>query len=389
VSPEGRARRRGLRARGRDLAREALRGNEGLKDLLVEAETRLDLVKHTLARRFPALIRPRTRKLTVAITAHCNLRCAGCKYGRDFMPGQQLPLQVVEDLLEDGRAAGVETVRLYGGEPLLHRDLPAMVRRATGLGMRTYVTTNGLLLEKQVDELYAAGLRDITLGYYGSGAAYDEYVQRPGSFACMQAGVAAARQRHPDLGLQLNFLVMRPTATLEALEAAWAFALRHDMTFHTDLIHYSLPYFVQGRDGELQFRSEDRPAVERVVARLLELKRLDPRRMSESEASLRSIPDWLFQGPAMRVPCDVYKMLWIGADGSVKLCYVTFDLGNLNERRLSEILDSAAHRQAARDAFQLRCPNCHCERDSRIRRDLASRRRYSGPPAAGPRQSEA
>jgi sulfatase maturation enzyme AslB (radical SAM superfamily) len=93
--------------------------------------------------------------------------------------------------------------------------------------------------------------------------------------------------------------------------------------------------------------------------------------------SLRSIPDWLFQGPEMRVPCDVYKMLWIGADGSVKLCYVTFELGNLHERRLSEILDSAAHKQAAQDAFQLKCPNCHCERDSRIRRDLDSRRRYS------------
>ena len=193
----------------------------------------------------------------------------------------------------------------------------------------------------------------------------------------MQAGVAAARARHPDLGLQLNFLVMRPTASLEALEDAWEFALRHDMTFHTDLIHYSLPYFVQGRDGELQFRAEDRPMVERVVARLLELKQAHPRRIPESEVSLRSIPDWLFQGPAMRIPCDVYKMLWIGADWSVKLCYVTFDLGNLHEHRLSEILNSPVHQQAARDAFQLRCPTCHCERDARVRRDLASRIRYS------------
>ena len=379
---------RGIGAKSRDFVRKALRGSEGIKELLVEAETQFDLVKHSLARQVPALIRPRTRKLTVAITAHCNLRCVGCKYGRDFMPGQQLPLQVVQDLLADGRAAGVETVRLYGGEPLLHHDLPAMVRTASQLGIRTYVTTNGILLETRIDELYAAGLRDITLGYYGAGAAYDEYVQRVGSFARMQAGVKAARDRYPDLGLQLNFLVMRPTANLEALEAAWEFALRHDMTFHTDLIHYSLPYFVQGRDGELQFRPEDRPPVERVVARLLELKQADPQRIPESEMSLRSIPDWLFQGPEMRIPCDVYKMLWIGADGSVKLCYVTFDLGNLHESRLSEILYSEALQQAARDAFQLKCPNCHCERDSRIRRDLASRIRYSGP-ADESRQSAA
>ena len=93
--------------------------------------------------------------------------------------------------------------------------------------------------------------------------------------------------------------------------------------------------------------------------------------------SLRSIPDWLFEGPDMRIPCDVYKMLWVGADGSVKLCYVTFDLGNLHDRRLSEILNTRAHQCAARDAFQLQCPNCHCERDSRIRKDFTSRQRYA------------
>src|SRR5688572_12845913 len=133
---------RSLRARTRDLAREMLRGHETVKQVVVEAEVRLDIVKHALAQRVPALIRPRTRKLTVAITAHCNLRCAGCRYGRDFMPGRQLPFEIVAQLLVDAHAAGVETVRLYGGEPLLHGDLPAMIRLATDLGLRTYVTTN-------------------------------------------------------------------------------------------------------------------------------------------------------------------------------------------------------------------------------------------------------
>ncbi|MEZ6017715.1 MAG: radical SAM protein [Planctomycetota bacterium] len=335
------------------------------------------MVRHSLAKRMPSLIQPRTRKLTVAITAYCNLRCVGCKYGRDFMPGKQLSLGMVKDLLEDGRAAGVETVRLYGGEPLLHPDLPAMIAAGTKLGLRVYVTTNGILLEERIDELYAAGLRDITIGYYGDGAEYDSYVQKRDRFERLERGVAAARERYPDLGLQLNFLVMRPTATVAAIDAAWAFARRYDMSFHTDLIHYSLPYFVQGREGELQFRPEDRASVQAVVDRLLALKAAEPKRIPESAMSLRSIPDWLFEGPDMRIPCDVYKMLWVGADGSVKLCYVTFDLGNLHDRRLSEILNTRAHQCAARDAFQLQCPNCHCERDSRIRKDFTSRQRYA------------
>lgn len=78
----------------------------------------------------------------------------------------------------------------------------------------------------------------------------------------------------------------------------------------------------------------------------------------------------------MRVPGDAYRMIWIGADGSVKLCYVTFDLGNLHEQRLAEMLYGETHRQAARDCFQLSCPNCYCERKTRIQKHTPSRRKY-------------
>ena len=79
----------------------------------------------------------------------------------------------------------------------------------------------------------------------------------------------------------------------------------------------------------------------------------------------------------MRVPCDARKLLWIGADGSVMLCYVTFPLGNLHEKRLRDILYTPNHHQAARDAFALNCPNCHCESAARIEKHGASNRKYS------------
>jgi hypothetical protein len=49
--------------------------------------------------------------------------------------------------------------------------------RALGLGM--YVTSNGALLEKQVDTLVAAGLSSLTMGFYGTGEGFDSYTQRP------------------------------------------------------------------------------------------------------------------------------------------------------------------------------------------------------------------
>jgi sulfatase maturation enzyme AslB (radical SAM superfamily) len=99
--------------------------------------------------------------------------------------------------------------------------------------------------------------------------------------------------------------------------------------------------------------------------------------LKHSEIGLASIPDWLTKGADMKVACDKYQMIWIGADGTVQLCYVTFKLGNLHEKRLSEMLFGPEHRNAARDAYALRCPNCHCSYDNRVQKDLSSRLTYS------------
>ena len=157
---------------------------------------------------------------------------------------------------------------------------------------------------------------------------------------------------------------MRPSCTLEAFHAAWEFAERYDMTMQIDLVHYSLPYFTEGPEHELQFRPEDRPAVEAIVRELLRLKAASPGRFRQSPQLIRSIPDWLMLGPAMQVPCSAYELLWVGADGTVQMCYVTFKLGNLHESRLRDMLYTKTHACAARDAFALKCPGCHCDANS-------------------------
>src|SRR5262249_2605554 len=163
-----------------------IRRHPGVKRSLVKADIHLDLVRHSVAQFVPAIIHPQPRNLTIAVTAYCNLRCTGCRYGRDFMPGAQLSWPMARDLLSDAKQTGFEAVRLYGGEPLLHPDLARMVEHALRLGLRVYVTTNGILLEEKIDELYQAGLRDFTIGFYGVGAHYNSYVQRKDRFSRLE-----------------------------------------------------------------------------------------------------------------------------------------------------------------------------------------------------------
>jgi len=348
-----------------------------LRTLAKSALVYSDLVRHTIAPILPQVIQPDPTEIYVTLTANCNLRCIGCKYGRDFMPGSQLSWPIVRDLLDDCRSLGIRNVRLYGGEPLLHKDLVKIVDYSSRIGLHTWLSTNGILLREKIDDLFHAGLRSISIGYYGTGEGYDAYVQRPDRYIRLEAGIAYARERFGmDVRIALGWVLMRPTCTIEEVQHVWQFAERYQTAIGVSLIHYSLPYFTEGPDRQLQFRPEDRPAIEAVVAELIRLKSLRPEMIQQSVLALRSVPDWLLKGPDMKVPCDRYRLIWIGANGVVQLCYVTFRLGNLNENRLAQLLFTDEHRKASKDAFALNCPNCHCSYHNRIETHLPSRLRY-------------
>ncbi len=367
----------GLRSSLARLCKPIVRKHPFLRRAIDAFDSHTDLVKHSAAAVFPRIIQPEPREIYITLTANCNLRCIGCRYGRDFMPGAQLSWPLIQDLLDDIRQAGIMNVRLYGGEPLLHKDLVRIVEYAVKLGLHTWITTNGILLREKIDGLYKAGLRAVSLGFYGVGEDYNAYVQRNNQYVRMKAGVEYLRDRYGmDIALDLGWVLMRPTCNLKAVAEAWEFAQQFSAGLSVSLIHYSLPYFTEGPDRELQFRPEDRPAIESIVAQLIQMKHARPELLQQSVPALRSIPDWLLKGPNMRVPCERYRLIWVGADGTVQLCYVTFKLGNLHEHRLSEMLFSAEHKQASRDAFALRCPNCHCSYHNRISRHLPSVVKY-------------
>ena len=155
------------------------------------------------------------------------------------MPGTQIPFAIARDLLDDCKSFGINSVRLYGGEPLLHKDLARIVEHSVGLGLHTWLTTNGILLKEKVDDLYDAGLRTICVGFYGTGEEYNSYVQRPDQYARMEGGVAYARERYGmNMSLRLGWVLMRPTCNLEAVREMWRFAETYSAPVGVSLIHY-------------------------------------------------------------------------------------------------------------------------------------------------------
>jgi cyclic pyranopterin phosphate synthase len=108
------------------------------------------------------------RNLRLSVTDRCNLRCEYCMPEDDYawLPREDvLHFEEISRLADVFLSLGVDKLRLTGGEPLLRRDLPTLVRMlAAKPALRDLaLTTNGVLLADQIDALDAAGLGRITV----------------------------------------------------------------------------------------------------------------------------------------------------------------------------------------------------------------------------------
>ena len=106
--------------------------------------------------------------LRVSVTKRCNLRCAYC------MPMDGSLVHSNNDILTIGQITrlialvapfGVRKVRLTGGEPLLRKGIFGLIRdlkSISGIDEVT-MTTNGVLLEKNIPRLLETGLDRINI----------------------------------------------------------------------------------------------------------------------------------------------------------------------------------------------------------------------------------
>jgi GTP 3',8-cyclase len=108
------------------------------------------------------------RNLRLSVTDRCNIRCEYCMPEKEYvwLPREDmLHFEEISGLVDLFIECGVDKVRLTGGEPLLRRDLPTLVRLLAGKpGLRDLaLTTNGILLGDHIDALKGAGLRRVTI----------------------------------------------------------------------------------------------------------------------------------------------------------------------------------------------------------------------------------
>lgn len=112
------------------------------------------------------------RDLRISVTDRCNFRCRYCMpeeiFGANyaFLPNERiLSFEEIERLVRIFVSLGVKKIRLTGGEPLLRKNLPDLVRQIAAIeGVEEIaLTTNGSLLKKLAQPLADAGLKRVSV----------------------------------------------------------------------------------------------------------------------------------------------------------------------------------------------------------------------------------
>ena len=106
--------------------------------------------------------------LRISVTDRCNIRCFYCmpETGVQFVDRSEiLDFEEIERFVRIAVSLGITKLRVTGGEPLVRRDLPVLIRRLARIpGIQDLaLTTNGVLLPDLAGPLYEAGLRRLNV----------------------------------------------------------------------------------------------------------------------------------------------------------------------------------------------------------------------------------
>ncbi|MBX9928942.1 MAG: radical SAM protein [Gemmatimonadaceae bacterium] len=259
-----------------------------------------------------AWLRVRRRPVVVhfEVTMRCNASCGFCDYWKTPAEAKATELASFADA---ARRFDPMLITFTGGEPLLRRDLPALVRevaQAAPLTYRTIITHGGMLTEARARELWEAGLHQINISLDYLDERHDQARGIPGLSARILA-LAPTLVKH-GLNIRFNTVIKDDNLddVLPLVHRAASLGVGVNLSVYTD--------FKNGNRAHL-IRGEQLAKLDALVAGLLAFKAQRRGVLSNSDWYIRQIPRWV-RGE-MTEPCRSGETtVHIGPTGNVRRC---------------------------------------------------------------------
>jgi len=262
------------------------------------------------------------KSVRVSVTDKCNFRCTYC------MPAEGLEWLRREEILTFEEIArlvgilarlGVEEVRLTGGEPLVRRDLPALVELLAQIeGVRDIsLTTNGILLDRLASQLVSAGLQRINVSLDSLNHVRFAEITRRDALDGVLRGLEEA-ERYPELSpIKVNCVAVKGFTETEVPALA---ELARRKPYVVRFIEFMpLDADEAWREDDVLTGAEIRALVEAAHGPLVEL----PAKASSTARRFRfadGIGELGFVNPVSEPFCSSCDRIRLTADGQLRTC---------------------------------------------------------------------
>jgi len=298
----------------------------------------------------PTAIRPLSAH--IKFTENCQAGCISCDYWKSRWQDRISTDRAVE-LLNEISAAGIGTLRLTGGEPLLRKDLFEVLHRANTTAFKHIILqTNGLLLKKLHKEVNDSPITKVAVSIDGLKESNDLIRGIQGYFDLGIEGIKLLRDKQLAISVTLNRL---SADELEKL-ADLAHSLGADIEFN--ILSRSLSFLKDADLASMWPQVSDVPKIAKFVRDTLK------RPAYETDYISR-----YYHNEAMAEPACVlgYLQVFVLSNGDVLTgCYPLNPVGNILQDSLASVLASEAYSRQCVAMIRRECPGCTCGIESSL-----------------------
>jgi|GEM_PF-562799 len=202
--------------------------------------------------------------MTYAVNDVCDATCEHCSFFEAVEDKSKtvLSLEHAKKLVCDAQELGVSVINFTGGEPLLRKDLPELIKSVDKNLSTAVLFTNGSLLRKRAKELKLAGLDGVFISIdYANATDHDRFRKKEGLFDKAIEGIKYAKT----LGLTTGISGTLTPESLKHGEMERIIELGKETGVHEVILFDALP---SGRyKNRLDLQGDDQDWVEQMIAK--------------------------------------------------------------------------------------------------------------------------
>ena len=277
--------------------------------------------------------------LRISVTDRCNIRCFYCMPADNVQFLKRDKLLTFEEIVRFVRLFvphGVNKLRLTGGEPLVRNELPKLVQMLSEIkGIKDIgITTNGILLAEQAEDLYRAGLRRLNVSLDALDPVKFKEITRREGYEKVLEGIEAAQRAGLD-PIKINAVSIRGVTDSEIIPFG---KFARESGCEVRFIEYMpLDADAAWEREKVLFASEIVNVLSKELQPLVAEENPDPRAPSTDYAFADGIGKIGFIPSVSQPFCEQCNRFRITADGKLRNC-----LFSLDEVDVKELLRSGA-----------------------------------------------